>query len=119
MNHRTRLSTISCIIRDSRGNVLREDYKKIGDTPILLTECEAVRQALIMARKMSIPKALIRCDAKVVVNAINGRTSVHKKIITIVEDIKILFSMSRNYSVKYCNRVIDRDADILSKRACI
>lgn len=49
---------------------------------------------------------------------INGRAIVPEKII-IVEDIKSLLSVSRNYSVDYCSMDINREADILAKRACL
>lgn len=47
---------------DSNGNIIKEDYKRIGDIPIILAECEAIRQAIIMAQKMNISKAIIHSD---------------------------------------------------------
>lgn len=46
---------------------------------------------------------------------INGRAIVPEEII-IVEDIKSLLSVSRNYSVDYRSRDINRETDILAKR---
>lgn len=41
---------IAYIMRYSRANVVMANCKRIGDSPIILMECEAARQAFIMER---------------------------------------------------------------------
>lgn len=107
---------MACIMRDSSSNVVKAYHKRISDSLIILAKCETVHHAITMARRMSIPKAPIHNDAQVAVNAIRGRTSVPKEIITIFGDIKILLSTYRDYSMEYCNRVTNRETDVLAKR---
>lgn len=103
-NQYMRLSGIAYIMRDSRTNVVMTNCKRIGDSPILLAEREAIRQALVMRGWMNIPKARIYRDSQVAINVINDNISVSKEIITIVDNIKILLASTKKYNVYYYNR---------------
>lgn len=46
-------------MKDSKANVIRTSSKRLGDCPILLAECEAVRQAAMLAVHMWIPRISI------------------------------------------------------------
>lgn len=89
-SHRSRSTSIALIMRDSKANVLMTTSKQLGDCHILLTECEAVRQAIIMTVNMNIHRVRIHSDSQVAVSAINGKIGVPKDIINVVEGIRQL-----------------------------
>lgn len=73
---------IGYIMRDHRAIVTVASNKVLGDCPILLAECEAVGQAILMTIDMNIPKN-IHSDSQLVVT-INGKIDVPKEIINLV-----------------------------------
>lgn len=77
-------------MRDTKSRVIKAISKRIGDCPVLLAECEALRQAVIMIVQMNMPRVCIQSDSLMIVNVINGKSTVPKEIINIVEDIKLL-----------------------------
>lgn len=57
-------------MRENRATVVMPSNKVLGDCPILLAECKAVRQAILMAIKKNILRICIHSDSKVVINAL-------------------------------------------------
>lgn len=49
-------------MRDSRTNIVMANCKRIGDSLVLLVECEVIRPAIIMTGRMTIPKVRIYSD---------------------------------------------------------
>lgn len=84
-------TTIAYILRDTDARVLTTYSKKLGNCPILIAECEAVRCAILAAISMGYSKVYINTDSQTVVNAIKGRIPVPKDIINLVEDIRWLY----------------------------
>lgn len=107
-------------MRDDKANVIMATNKTLGDCPILVAECDTVRQAIIMAVKVNIPRICIHIDSQVVANAINRKIGIPKNIINLVEDIKYLSSYIKKSRLKYCSRSINRNAIVmlLSKFLC-
>lgn len=76
-----------------------------------------MQQAVILAVKMRIPRISIHSDSMIVVDALNGKITVPKDIINIVEDIRLTLSNIKDYRVEYCSRNLNREADALAKKA--
>lgn len=58
------------------------------DSPILVAECEAVHETILIASRKCIPQIVIQSVSQVVVKAINGKIRIPKDIINLMEDIK-------------------------------
>lgn len=43
--------------------------KKLGDCPILIAECVAVREAILTAIQQGFPRTIIYSDSQVLINA--------------------------------------------------
>lgn len=78
---------------------------------------EAVDEAILMAIEQSIPQIIVQGDFQVVVNAINEKIGIPNDIINIVENIKCLLTQFSESRLEYCNRISNRDVDILVKMA--
>lgn len=87
-SHHSRSTAIAIIMRDNKANVLRTATKHLRNWPILLAECEAIRQAIIVAINMNIERVCTHSDSQIAVDAINGHKAVHNEIINIVEYIR-------------------------------
>lgn len=61
---------IGYIMRGNKEKVIMASEKSLGDCSILVTECEAVSQAIDMTIKSNIPRVCIYSDSHMVVNAI-------------------------------------------------
>lgn len=66
---------------------------------------------------MHIPRICVQSDSLTVVNAVNGKSVVPKKIINIIEDIRLLLVGIKEPTVEYCSRNSNREADTLGKKA--
>lgn len=70
-SHRSRSTVIASIMSDIKNKVIRISSKRLADCAILLAECEAVRQATILAVKL--PRICIQSDSLIVVNTFNDK----------------------------------------------
>lgn len=98
-------------------NVIRTFSKYLGDCLILLAECEAVRQAPMLAANMPIPRLLIHSDSMIAVSGVNGKVAIPKDIINIVKDIRPILLSFKEYRVDYCSKNLNTEADVISKKA--
>lgn len=111
-----RSTTIGYIIRDSDVSFLKTYSGKIGDYPVLVVECEAIRQAILEAIRMKRHKVYINSDSQIVVNAVNKKMIVPKDIINLVEDMRWLYSYFTEFMLDYCIRNDNKEADDTAKR---
>lgn len=52
-------------------------YKQcLDDCSVILAECEAMRQVIIIALKMNIPRVCTRSDSQAIINIINEKIGV-------------------------------------------
>lgn len=82
-----------------------------------MAECETLRQAIIMAVKMNFLRVCFESNSLIVINVVNGKLVVLKKIINIVKDIRLLLLGIREDMVQYCSRNSSRETDALTKKA--
>lgn len=102
-------------MRDYRSNIIVALNKKLGDCLILVAECEAVCQVILMTIQRNIPKIIIQNDSQVVVNAINSKKELgYYKPRRVLNVFLTQFSKSR---LEHCNKIINRDAAAVAKMA--
>lgn len=56
-------------------------------------------------------RILILNDSQVIVNPINGKISVSKNIVNLMDDIRRLSVPFRESTIEYCNGVINSETD--------
>lgn len=66
--------------------------KEICDCPIIVTKFLTIREAIVMMIQKNLRRIIIRSYFKLVVNSINDKAWVHKDIINLADDIRILTS---------------------------
>lgn len=62
---------------------------------------------------------IIQNDSHFVVNSVTDKICVSRKIINLIEDIRMLSYFSRNIRIDYYNRLINKDADMMVKMCTI
>lgn len=96
-----RSSTIGFITQDYEARTLMTYGRRIGDCPVVVVECEAVRQALLKTVMMERSKVRVNSDSQIDVKVVNRKTTVPKDIINLVEDIRWLSSY---FELEYYSR---------------
>lgn len=104
-------------MRDNNAKNIMATNKSFGDCHILMEECEAVPEAILIAIKKNIPKACIHSDSQVVVNAINAKIGIPKDIINLVKNIRYLLLHIKESRLECCNKNINTEADAMAKMA--
>lgn len=112
-----RSSSIGFIMQDYDAGTLMTYGGRLGDCPVVVAECEAIRQAIIKAIMMGRSKVRVYSDSQSVVKAVNRNSVVPKDIINLVEDIKWLSSYFTEFVLEYCSREDNKQADEIAKKA--
>lgn len=73
-------------------------------------------ETFVMKIHKCIQQIVIESDSQLLVNFLNGRIRVQKNIINSVEVVKCLLPCFNDRRMKYYNRVINKDANVLAKR---
>lgn len=79
------MTAIAIIMRDSKSRVIKAISKRIDDCPVLLAECEAFRQAILMTVKMNMPRVCFQSDSLLVVNTVNGKRRFLRKLLILLK----------------------------------
>lgn len=88
------------------------ESKVFRDCTILATECLTIREAIRNVIRENLQWIIIKSDFEVIVNSINGKLNIHKDIINLVKNIRILTFVIRDIRIEYCD-TISRDATIM------
>lgn len=104
-------------MRGNQARVVMARGKLTRECLILVVECLVVSEENIMALQKNINRIIIERDFQLVVNSINSKICAHKDIINFVEDIRTLSSIFREIRIMYCNRLINREANRMGKKA--
>lgn len=112
-------TTIGYIIKDAETRVVRIFSKKLGDCSILVAEYEVVREAMMAAIMLGSLKVCINTDSQIIVNTVNGKVTILKDILNLVEDIRRLSVCFTDFNLDYCVRADNRDADLIVKKALL
>lgn len=67
--------------------------KRIGDCSILVAECLAIQEVLVMTTQNDLHRIIIESDSQLVINVVHGKRSIPKDIINLIENIKWLFKL--------------------------
>lgn len=86
----TKLTFIGYLIRDNYSSIITAKNKNIGDCPILVKECLALWEVVIMAIHNRIKRIIVQSDSLLVVNSTNVKTRAPKDIVNLIEDVKYL-----------------------------
>lgn len=78
--------------------------RQIRDCPIVITECETVRQVIMKSIMMGRSKVHVYSDSQSMVKEVNKNSIVSKNIINLVEDIRWLSSYFTEFVLEYCSR---------------
>lgn len=70
-----------------------------------------------MATQNSVSRIIIQSDSQFVISAINRKIGAPKDIINSLEDIRYLLTCFSESRLKYCNRIINSDTGVLTKKA--
>lgn len=68
----TILTFIGYIMKHKDSHLIMSINRRLGDCHILIAECEAVREAILITINKEIPWVIIDSDSQVVVNDIIG-----------------------------------------------
>ncbi|XP_050111741.1 uncharacterized protein LOC126590297 [Malus sylvestris] len=80
------------IIRNHRGQHSLMGVRHLRPNTITMSEAQALRDALALAKQHQIKKIMVEGDSKVVIDTVSGKCAVPWRIRFIVEDIKWLAS---------------------------
>lgn len=69
-----------------------------------------------MTVKINISRVYIQSDSLIIVNAVNDKSMVPKKIINIIENIRLPLLSIKEHRMEYCNRYSNRQTDALAKK---
>lgn len=67
-------ATLRYVIRENRARIVKAKGKQVGNHPILVAECLAVRGTFRMAIQKRLQRVAIKKDIQLVVNSINRKT---------------------------------------------
>lgn len=66
---------------------MQED-NQIGDYSVLVVECLAIREAIMVAIKKNFQGIITKSDSQLILNAIHHRIFVSRDIVNLAEDIR-------------------------------
>lgn len=72
--------SVGVTMRDNRSNVIMAKSKRLGDCSIVVAECLAMCEAILMVIQNSISRIIAQSDSQLVVNSIKGKMGVPKDI---------------------------------------
>lgn len=75
----------------------------------------AIGEAMVVTIHKKLQKIMIESDSQLVVNSINGKISVPKDAINLIEDIRVLSFCFIDFRIEYCDRSTNREADATRK----
>lgn len=107
--------TMGCIIKDHNHVIsIATCRKEAVQVEVAVGEEMAARWGLSLAKDLKLEKVVIKTDAKVVANCVNGLVKLAALDVVIV-DIKLLFKSFRFVSIMFHSRACNSQAHNLSK----
>lgn len=86
-----------------------------GGCPIRVTEYLTVRETIMITIQNNIQITRTKSHSQLIVNFINSKICVPKKIINLVEYIKMLSYLFRDIRIEYYNILINGNANSMAK----
>ncbi|KAL6203804.1 hypothetical protein ACLB2K_027503 [Fragaria x ananassa] len=102
------------IIRNSLGNALAATTFNAGSTTVPVAKALALRNSLIEAKRRGFTKVEIEGDSKLVLDAVNGRSTPLWRIRKLCQDIKALRSSFKYVSFKHVFRETNFMANVFT-----
>ncbi|KAB2613285.1 hypothetical protein D8674_035601 [Pyrus ussuriensis x Pyrus communis] len=104
------------VIQDECGDPVLAGARSLGEVSINVVECLALRDALWMAISRGLQKIMVEGDSKLIIEAVQGTSSVLWRVKTIIDDIKLIAGsfdlISWNHVYQKANFVVNVVTDV-------
>ncbi|RYR42020.1 hypothetical protein Ahy_A08g038469 isoform A [Arachis hypogaea] len=107
---------IAVVIRNSKGRIVLGFSGKIQAKTSIVTEAQAIRQALIIVNNLQMGKTLIESDNLKLIQAIKSKTTIGEAL-AIIQDIQILMENLPEKGMTWTRRRGNRLAHAVAKAA--
>jgi ribonuclease HI len=111
-------SSVGVIIRDSKGQTLREHHRYLGEGTNNMAEYSALKDALNLAKELGATSVKVHSDSQLLVRQFNGQYRVkNARLFSYLVEIQSLRSQFASLELVHVPREQNKDADRLANAA--